>query len=276
MSRAGARTLAGLSLLILALGGMVPSILRAQEPGVPGQRPLEAATRPIETESRGVATDNPVARGVIRALHRTVLSSELAGRIEAMPFRAGEQFPAGALLVRLDCRLFVAQRDQIEAALAGARQTLASHRQLERLDSISKLEVALAEATVAEREAERRIADLNVERCQLRAPWAGRVVARMAEPHQSVRPQQELIEIVGNRGLEAELVAPGGWASHLTAGAPLRLLVDELGTEVDLTIVALGAVIDPASQTRIVRARIDHPPPALVPGMSGSARTIAP
>ena len=210
-------------------------------------------------------------RGVIEAVHRTVLSSELSGRVTALPKRPGEAFSAGDALARIDCALYEAERDKVASRLAQARRKLDNKQRLAELDSVGKLAVDLAELAVREARAELEIARLNVERCDVEAPYDGRVVKLHASEHQNVQAQQKLLAIVGRR-LEARVIVPADWLDWLRPGAPMALAVEETGTTVEGEVARVGAAVDPVSHTVPVWARLASPGEALRPGMSGAAR----
>ena len=63
------------------------------------------------------ATAEDSARGILRAQDQAVLASEINGRVLEMPFRDGESFHRGDLLVRFDCSAYQAQ---LAAALAAS------------------------------------------------------------------------------------------------------------------------------------------------------------
>lgn len=217
------------------------------------------------------------ARGVVKARQRAVIASELAALVKRMPLRPGETFRKGELLVGFDCRLFEAQKEKVRAELEAARMRLENSRQLEQMNSIGVLEVQLAEVEVKKNEAEARIVGLNVERCAIQAPYAGRVVRTMANEQESVRLQQELLEIVGVGSLEAEIVVPGGWLKWLQPGCKLTMTIDETGEEILATVDTVGATMDPASQSLIICARLKGGQKTpLIPGMRGLARFAPP
>jgi RND family efflux transporter MFP subunit len=239
-------------------------------PLIPTRRyPLVLLMTVLSCAQGSVAADEP--RGKIEAVHRTVVSSELSGRVNALPRRPGESFDQGDSLARIACSLYEAERDKVATQLAQARRKLDNKQRLADLESVGKMAVDLAELAVQEAEAELEIARLNVRRCDIKAPFAGRVVRLHASEYQNVQAQQKLLEIVGST-LEARVLVPADWLDWLEVGARLKLAVDETGTTVSGRVVRLGAVVDPVSQTVPVWARLNEAGRALRPGMSGTAR----
>lgn len=210
------------------------------------------------------------ARAVIKALDRALLSSELAGRITRLPHRAGDAFKKGDLLVAIDCELYQAQSAKVAAEHKGARSKLENAQQLNELRSIGALEVTTAESEFAQTQAALRIAQLNAGRCNIHAPWPGRVVALHVNPHENVKQQQELIEIINDRQFEAEVVVPAIWMRWVKPGTPLELRVEETGTTANAKVTAITPAIDPVSQTVVLRATLANGA-QLIPGMSATA-----
>ncbi|MEJ2611341.1 MAG: efflux RND transporter periplasmic adaptor subunit [Candidatus Thiodiazotropha sp.] len=211
-----------------------------------------------------------LARAVLKAQDRAVLSSELAAQVNKLPLHAGEQFQKGSLLVGLDCALYQAQAEKVEAEHKAAKLKLENARQLDSLGSIGALDVALAQAKRAQTEAELHIARLNTERCEIRAPYDGRVVTVLVNRFENVRQQQELIEIVRDAHLEAEIVVPASWLAWLNSGQSLVLHLDDTDTHIPATVTALSPVIDTVSQTLLVRVKVKQSD-SLIPGMSATA-----
>ena len=124
--------------------------------------------------------------------------------------------------------------------------------------------------SAAQTQAALRIAQINAGRCSINAPWPGRVVAVHVSPHENVKQQQELIEIINDRQFEAEVVVPANWMRWVKPGTPLELKVDETGTTAKATVTAITPAIDPVSQTVVLRATLADGS-QLIPGMSATA-----
>ena len=153
-------------------------------------------------------------RAQIEALYSTTISSEVSGRIDDIGYREGESFKKGATLASIDCTSYAAERDRVAAKLASAQAKRDNQEQLARLESAGKLEVDLARLSVNETSAELRAARANVARCNINAPFAGRVNSLEASLGQSTKPQDKLMTIVGEE-LNARVIVPANWLSWL-------------------------------------------------------------
>lgn len=220
--------------------------------------------------------DGLSARGLLVAAREAVLSADIAGRLTAMPVRAGESFTQGDTLAAFDCRLYEARLAEARGRLASARADLASKQKLRQLGSVGDLEVAVSEGAVRERQGAVDAAAFLVDRCTVTAPWAGRVVERKARPQESVEAGAPLLEVLDDTALEIDVIVPSPWLAWLRPGHSLAFAVDETGTEHAAEVVRLGARVDPVSQSVTVRARLTAPPAGLVAGMSGLARFTPP
>lgn len=210
-------------------------------------------------------------RGVLRARDQAVLSSELAGRIIALPFTDGQDFKKGDLLVRFDCSAYQAQLNAAQAAGRAAREELAHKKQLAALKSVGQFDVAIAEAKHAQSIAEAQVYQVQVNRCNIAAPFNGRVVQRRVQPHESVPAGTALLEIVDNRTLEVQLLVPSSWLGRLKPGTAFEFIPDETGKPLQAQVQRLGARIDEGSQTLLLIGTLPDDADGLLAGMSGTA-----
>jgi len=211
------------------------------------------------------------ARAVIKTPQRAILSAELVAKVIDLPKSPGEAFQKGDLLVQLDCRLFEAQTDKVQAEQRASQLKLQNAQTLNRLNAIGQLEVDMAQAELDKVQAELRMTQLNVERCQIHAPYDGKVVQWLVKPYEIANQNQTLIEIVGTQQLEAEMIVPAYWVNWLKLGKSVNLKIEELNQVIPTRITHIGAVIDPVSQTLVLRSLITKPPAGLLPGMSVTA-----
>lgn len=221
----------------------------------------------------GEAQDSMQVRGLLQAVHRAELSSEIAAPVRKLPFREGEAFEQGDLLVAFDCRVVAAHYRIAQANYRAAQKMLDNKNYLKKLNSVGELEVALAQMELQKAQGELRAATYKKEQCRLEAPYSGRLVASHVQMHESVAPGDPLIEILDDSILEIALVVPSQWLSWLEIGQGFDMVVDETGDRIHGQVTRFGAVVDPVSQTVGVMGEIVDAAQqkTLISGMSGTA-----
>ncbi|MDD0977129.1 efflux RND transporter periplasmic adaptor subunit [Pseudomonas fontis] len=219
----------------------------------------------------GATSTASEVRGVLRARSQAVLASELAGRVVDIPYAEGQTFNKGDVLVRFDCSAYQAQQNAANAAARAAREELRNKQQLAALNSVGRFEVALAEARQAQSQAEAQVYQVQVQRCQIKAPFDGQVVTRKVQAHESVASGTPLLEIVDNRSLEVHLLVPSRWLGKLKPEQTFSFVPDETGKPLDAVVKRLGARIDEGSQTLLLIGTLPANSSGLLAGMSGTA-----
>ena len=209
------------------------------------------------------------SRALVVASQEAVLSSELAARIENIAVKEMQRFQKGDLLIQFDCSLYEAQKDVVSANANGALIKLKSDEQMLQMRSIGKYELELSISEYEKAKSELRIAELNVERCQIKAPFDGAVEEVVVNTFETIQPQVELMKIIQTDILELEMVVSSEWISWLTIGHPIKVYIDEIQKEFDASVSGIGANVDPVSQTIQLKGTITNASPALLPGMSG-------
>nr|WP_244861305.1 efflux RND transporter periplasmic adaptor subunit [Pectobacterium punjabense] len=212
------------------------------------------------------------ARGILIAVDQATLSSDLAGRIIEIPFREGESFKKGDLLVRFDCSIYQAQLAAASAATRAAEAELSQNQQLAQMKSVGKHAVSLSAAHFAQAQAESQVYQIQVNRCRLLAPFDGQVVKRRAQTYESVGVGAPVLDIVNNRHLEINLLVPSRLLSVLKPGLTFTFTPDETGKPLQAKVTRLGARIDESSQTLGLTGTLAHTDETLMAGMSGTAQ----
>lgn len=215
-----------------------------------------------------IAQETFKARGILTATNKATLSTELSARVIAVPKKMGESFEQGDSLIRLDCRLFEAQLEKVDAETKVAQARLDNTQQLNRLNSIGTLEVTIAQAELQKAQAERTMAQFNVERCDIKAPFDGVVEQLDSHTFEVVQQQQALMKIVGLNRLEADIIVPAQWMAWLTINKAITLQVEETQQRLQAVVSHIGPSVDPTSQTVQIRATIKTVPAKVLPGMS--------
>lgn len=227
----------------------------------------------------GVGKNEWAARGVVEPRVQATLSSQLSERIAEIPVDLGSRFRKGDLLVGFECAVERARLKAAEAELEGISAKLSSLQRLDKVRSVGRVEVDIAQAE------QKRLAAVVEERrtavghCTVLAPFDGLVVDLPVHANESADYGKPLVSILDDRSLRLVLLAPSGWAAWLTRGLAFTFTVDETGEPLPARVTHLGARIDATSQTISVFADVDRSKapvgggvvPPLVAGMTGTA-----
>lgn len=229
------------------------------------------ANPPGEGKSPSASQDERRIRTQLISPDAVVISSELGGKIAQLNLREGDAFKRGDKLVGLDCSLYEAQFKKAQAASDSARKLQQVTARMASLNATGELELEQSAAKAREAEAELNYMKTSMGKCQLEAPFDGRVARRMVAPHQFVAAGTPLLDIQSSSGLELQLIVPSHWLSWLKVGSNFAVSLEENAKTYPAQITRLGARIDPVSQTIAVTARILKDNQELLPGMSGWA-----
>ena len=206
----------------------------------------------------------------------TTLAAEIGAKVERIAVREGERFTKGHVLVAFDCSIQKAQLSEARASLSAADKTVAVNKRLLELQTIGKLEndVSMAEADKAR--AKEVASAAVVAKCQITAPFDGRVVEQKVRSQQFVQPGQALLDILDDSELELDFVVPSKWLVWLKPGHGFQVAIDETGKTYPVKMTRAGARIDPVSQTVKITGTIGGRFPELSAGMSGKVLLAPP
>ncbi|TFH75899.1 efflux RND transporter periplasmic adaptor subunit [Gammaproteobacteria bacterium LSUCC0112] len=215
-------------------------------------------------------------RAQLSPVNHTLLSSEIGAIVSKIAVREAGSFKRGDVLLSLDCSLQEAQLEIAQAELASAEVVLAANVRLDQLNSIGKLELDLANVAKAKAMAEVRMSETLLAKCELIAPFSGRIAVQHVRERQYVQPGEPLLEIFDDNQLELEFIVPSRWLGWLQDGHSFEVSIDETGLVYPAKISRIGARADAVSQTVKVAAIIDGEYKELKAGMSGTVQVITP
>jgi len=257
----------------LAKGGAVISKLAMLLALLPSAQAQYASSnigpRPASAAATSRSMDREALRAQLSPRDYTTLAAEISAKIDRITVKEGQPFRAGQTLVSLDCSLQRAQQQRAQAELAGAEKVLAANRRLAELNSVGQVELDVASTQVEKLRAELTYVNATLAKCNVVAPFSGRVAEQKAREQQFVQAGQQLLDILDDSALELEFIVPSRWLGWLKAGHAFKVSIDETGQTYPARITRLGARVDPVSQSVKAAATIDGKFPDLIAGMSG-------
>jgi RND family efflux transporter MFP subunit len=204
---------------------LVAVIIRLNPPEAP-QRP--AFSGPVMTvETRVVAEqDYPIvleSYGTVQPRTRSILVAQVGGQIVSVNpnVRDGGFFEEGDVLANIDARDYEADVRIAGALLTDAQQTLAeaeartnqAREDWDRLGNTGEApdlvlripQLESAKARIISAESTLRKTELDLERTQIIAPFAGRILRKLVDVGQVVSPNTQLAEIYATDVVEIRL-----------------------------------------------------------------------
>ena len=231
----------------------------------------------IPVEGAEVVRDTLVlsvgAAAQAEAWQRTILTSQVAGRVVGLPVRENDVVPAGRLLVQLDP---AEPEMKVREAEAQLRTAQAQYEELTLLND----EIANAE-TRAERERFARArsgleqarvalqrAQLELSRTRLGAPFAGRVASLKVVPGQWVQPGQEIMTILDLDPIKVEVQVLEGEVGYLAPGRAAAVTFAAFPEErFTGRIATINPVVETGTRTARVTVLVPNPTGRVLPGM---------
>lgn len=262
---------------------IVLAIVGLAAPAVPpaaaqsGRPPALVEVDPVREER--VAQTIPVVGRVVPREHGTVAAA-IGGPVAQVAVRVGDRVEAGDVLIELARDLPEARLDQRKAdeALEAARVRTAeadvdlARQELERLEKLKgsaafpkaayedgrqelvrrRSRVREAAAARARARVQREMAEIELARTTVRAPYAGVVTARQAAPGGYVRAGDPVATLVDDQRLEVEADVPADRLAGLVPGLDVTVELDD-GTLHPATVRAIVPDENPLTRTRPVR-----------------------
>ncbi|MFC1688612.1 efflux RND transporter periplasmic adaptor subunit [Pseudomonadota bacterium] len=253
----------------------------------PGQRAIAVTAAPIQLQDYRIELES---YGSVQPRTQTTLTAQVSGQIVFVNpnIRDGGFFDKGDVLVSIDPRDYRANVQIAQAGLMDARQTLAdasarseqAREDWEMLgnkgtppDLVLRLpQLEAAKAGVLSAEATLQKANLELERTNIVAPFAGRVLQQVADIGQVVSPSSDVAVIyatdyvevrlpIRNRDLEfVDLPVMYRDIVINETAIPAQIISDLVGRAVwDARLVRTEGAIDQTARQLHVVAQIDDP-----------------
>ena len=224
------------------------------------------------TSTKNEIKEEPLhVRAQLQPLVYTTLSSEIPARIQKLPLHEGQAFKKGQLLVKLDCSLQEAQLLKAKASKEATERTYNANKGLFKLDAIGKIELENSFSESEKARGEFIYMTTTVSKCNIFAPFDGKVAEQKAREEQYIQPGQALLDILDAKEMELEFLIPSKWLAWLSEESAISIHVDETNRDYPAKILRIGAKTDAISQSVKVTAIIANFP-ELSPGMSGEVK----
>jgi RND family efflux transporter MFP subunit len=222
------------ALLVFGLGGCGGKDQEVTEQPVRGLRAFKVTAK-AESRVRRFPT-------VLQPADVSGLSFEIAGQLRAVTLAVGQKVQLGDVLAEIDSRSLQAQVDQANAGVQQAQAQVdnaeADFRRKEELlgKSVttqaiydqSKATLLTARAQLDQAKRQLDLADHNLDRSKLVAPFAGTVARVEVKSFAQVAAGQPIVTLYSDDRFEMSFLIPSPTFQTLTVGQPVNVKVADL------------------------------------------------
>jgi membrane fusion protein (multidrug efflux system) len=217
------------------------------------------------------------AVGSITPVRGVVISAEVPGVIRKIHFDSSDQVPDGELLVELDAEVDLAELAALRADRRLAEITLDRFERISTQNLGSRSDLDQSQASLDRVDAEIAAKEAMIRKKAVRAPFGGELGIRRINPGQYLKEGDTITEIVALDPVFAEYALPERFLAELAPGQSVIVRVQSYADRVfEGKIHAIGASVQAASRSVVVRAVIANPDRQLRPGMFAEVETLQP
>lgn len=230
------------------------------------------ATDVVQVKTRELAQGLPIS-GALKAVNTAIVKARVAGELQGLTVREGDSVKAGQIIARIDSTEYQARvqqaQQQAEAAKAQvdiARRNFDNNRSLVDQGFISKTaldssaaSLASAEATYRAAQAGAEVAGKSLTDTVLRAPIAGLVSQRLAQPGERVAIDGRIVEIVDLSKLELEVSLAASDSLDVRTGQSAVLQIEGAAKPVSAKVVRVNPSAVVGSRAILVYLAVDAP-----------------
>jgi membrane fusion protein (multidrug efflux system) len=262
------KSLLWLAAAIVAVGALlVPRLDRSGADAAAGPAPTaEALAVDVLVVTPHRLVERFATVGTIRADEQVDLRSEISGVLREIRFAEGSLVGKGQLLVQIDEAEFVADRDRAEhrSELARLREARQQDLLAQGLTSQEEYDLALSELRVLQ--AELRLAEVELEKTRIRAPFRGIIGLRSVSRGTALTPQTRIARLQKIDRVKVEFSVPESHAARVRVGETIAFRVKGAAGAHSAEIYALEPNVDSETRSLRARARCANPDGELLPG----------
>ncbi|MBP3974512.1 efflux RND transporter periplasmic adaptor subunit [Pseudoxanthomonas spadix] len=268
-------------------------------------RPVEVRTAPVVSmDSAGASASVLDATGYVVARRIATVSAQITGRVEEVMIEEGQRVEQGQVLARLDPISADAERSLSQSQLASAQSQVNNvQAQLTRAEAeAGRLDTLVAQQLVSRSQYDQQVADRDALRAQLetarrnvqvardqlrisgisrdytvvRAPFAGIVTAKSAQPGEIVSPlsagggftRTGIGTIVDMDSLEVEVDVGEAYIGRVQPKMPVQATLNAYPDwKIPAEVIAIIPAADRGKATVKVRIALKLKDPRIVPDM---------
>lgn len=215
------------------------------------------------------------AVGTIEAIEAITVVSEIDATVVGLPFKEGLEIKRGGLIAQLDDSQLAAEVERAEALLA---QSQASYDRVktiveQKAGAPQDLDDAAAALKVAK--ANLALAKARFAKTRIVAPFTGIIGARRVSVGTFLRVGQAITDLANIDAIRVNFSAPERFLSQLSDGGEVTVSTTAYpGYELKGKIIVIEPVVEAATRSARIVARVENPGRKFRPGMSANVSAV--
>ena len=236
--------------------------------------PATVAAAEVQTETW---QPHLAAVGSLVATQGIMLTTEIAGKVNAIRFESGQQVEAGTLLLEIDDSV---ERAELEGIIAERR--LAEQQYKRREDLLDSKTISRSDVDEARLRLENATAQLAAKRAviakkRITAPFSGWLGIRQVDLGEYLQPGTTIVPLDALVPIYVDYALPERHLDEISVGQAVEIEVQAFPGEIFKGhIAAINPGIDPGTRSMQLRALLENPEARLRPGMFAEVRTVLP
>ena len=236
-----------------------------KKPGKQGDKKPPARVEVFIVTPKTLSQDIEMPGSLIPA-EETELHPEVSGRVTGIYFNEGSNVSQGSMLVKLYDGDLQAQLSKLRVQLKVAQETMQRYEALLKINGVSQQEYEIYKLSVNNIQADISIAQTNIARTVIRAPFGGRLGLRNISIGAYITPATVISTLRKVSQLKLEFTVPEKYGNGMQPGSPVLFTIDNNSETYTAKIIATENNIAEDTRSLRVRATVTRPGTKLIAG----------
>lgn len=216
------------------------------------------------------------AVGTLRAVRGVDLANEIAGLVQSIHFKSGEDVKAGQVLLQINADADIAQLHVLTAAADLAQSVYERNKKQFQVQAISKASLDVDAADLKGKQFQVAQQTALVKKKTIRAPFAGRLGISSVNAGQYLNAGDKIVTLQALDSIYIDFFLPQQDFSRIAINQEVTVVTDTYPNVIFKgKISAINPKVDPQTRNVQVEALIANPQHKLLPGMYATVKVQA-
>ena len=216
------------------------------------------------------------AVGTLRAFRGVEVANEIAGLVQSVNFKSGDNVKAGSLLVQLNADADIAQLKTLTAACDLSKTVYERNKKQFLAQAVSRASLEADAADLKVKQAQVAQQEAQVIKKSIRAPFAGRLGISAVNPGQYLNAGEKIVTLQALDSIYIDFYLPQQELSRIAVGQAVVAGTDTYpNKKFNGRISAISPKVDLQTRNVQIEAVLANPRHELLPGMYATIKVQA-